>query len=78
MFNLKDCTFKVEKKKLGTARVVIWKDFKVTNSFTLENSFYGYNYGEEKINEFGLQEYRDLGIEVAKGIWEYKLLCKSI
>ena len=47
MFNLKDCKFKVEKSKIGSARVVVWKEFKVTNSFTLENSFYGYDYGPD-------------------------------
>jgi hypothetical protein len=45
VFSLRDCTFKVEKHKLGTARVVVWKQFKVTNSFTLENSFFGFDYG---------------------------------
>ena len=52
MFNLKDCKFKVEKSKIGTARVVVWKEFKVTNSITLENSYYGYDFGEDHVNEF--------------------------
>lgn len=47
MFNIRDSNFKVSKDKLGTARVVVWKEFKVTNSFTLENSFYGYDFGEK-------------------------------
>jgi hypothetical protein len=47
IFNLKDCRFKVDPGKLGTARVIIWKEFGVTNSFTLENSFFGYNHGKE-------------------------------
>ena len=44
---LKSCRFGVEACKLGTARVVVWKEFQVMNSFTLENSFYGYEYGPE-------------------------------
>jgi hypothetical protein len=28
--------------KYNTARVVIWNEFKVMNSFTLETSMYGY------------------------------------
>lgn len=42
LFNLKDCRFRVDQSKLGTARVIVWKEFGVTNSFTLENSFHGY------------------------------------
>lgn len=41
-FNSEDCRFKVTESKLSTARVVAWNDFKITNSFTLENSFFGY------------------------------------
>ena len=43
--SLPDCRFGIESCKLGTARVVVWKEFGVMNSFTLENSFYGYNHG---------------------------------
>jgi hypothetical protein len=35
------CQFSQEKTKYNTARVVIWNEFKVTNSFTLETSMYG-------------------------------------
>ena len=42
---LASCLFGIEACKVGTARVVVWKEFKVMNSFTLENSFYGYEYG---------------------------------
>lgn len=48
MFNYKGCWFKVEKNKLGTSWVVCWDQLKITNSFTLENSFYGYKYGEAR------------------------------
>jgi len=41
-FSLPLSKFKVQKSKAGTARVVIWKQLKVTNSFTLESSFWGY------------------------------------
>ena len=57
MFSIRDSTFKVQRSKMGTARVVIWKDFKVTNSFTLENSFYGFDYGLDQVKEFNVAEY---------------------
>ena len=36
------CTFWIEKSKLGTGRIVVWNEFGVTNSFTLESSIYGF------------------------------------
>jgi len=40
VFDINACKFKVEKSKMGTGRVVVWKEYEVTNSFTLENSFH--------------------------------------
>ena len=48
MFNYRDCRFRVEPYKIGTARIVAWKQFQITHSFTLENSFYGYDIGEDE------------------------------
>ena len=41
IFNFSDCSFSQEKLKYNTARVVVWNEFKVTNSFTLETSMFG-------------------------------------
>lgn len=38
IFDYKQCSFKQDKYKLNTARVVVWNEMKVTNSFTLETS----------------------------------------
>ena len=40
-FNLHDCSFIVQKCKESTARVVMWREFGLINSFTLECSFCG-------------------------------------
>jgi hypothetical protein len=40
--SLKDCSFKVSEDKLGTGRVVAWDEFSIANSFTFENSYFGY------------------------------------
>ena len=63
VFDIRSCKFAVEKGKLGTGRVVVWKDFEVTNSFTLENSFYGYDYGEA-FREFTVDELKKLGSDL--------------
>jgi len=41
LFSFKDCRFRIEKCKESTARVVIFKEFNIMNSFTLECSFFG-------------------------------------
>ena len=46
LFSYPDCRFMVKPDKQGTGRVVAWKEFSITNSFTLETSFLGYKIGE--------------------------------
>ena len=40
MFDFSSCRFSQDKYKLNTARVVVWNEMKVTNSFTLETSMF--------------------------------------
>lgn len=63
VFDIISSKFKVEKGKLGTGRVVIWKEFEVTNSFTLENSFHGFDYGEV-FKEFQVEDLKKLGSDM--------------
>lgn len=54
MFSLKDSRFGVEKCKDSTARVVIFREFNIMNSFTLECSFFGKEGSvQTESNEFG-------------------------
>eukprot|EP00826_Nyctotherus_ovalis_P021673 TRINITY_DN1703_c0_g1_i14.p1 TRINITY_DN1703_c0_g1~~TRINITY_DN1703_c0_g1_i14.p1 ORF type:complete len:726 (-),score=163.06 TRINITY_DN1703_c0_g1_i14:217-2394(-) len=77
MLNYHQCSFKVEPRKANTARIIIWKEFKVVNSFTWETSQFAYHTGSEvtrfterdytRIAEFfmlALDEYRKLLIEL--------------
>lgn len=76
-FDLTSCKFKVEKGKLGTGRVVIWKEYEVTNSFTLENSFHGYDYGT-KFREFSVKDFQNLGCDIVNSICEYQRILQDI
>jgi hypothetical protein len=49
MFSINDCCFRVTGDKSGTARITVWREFKVTNSFTLEVSLWGYEYGKDVV-----------------------------
>lgn len=39
-FNYKDCKFGLEKDKESTARIVLFKELNIVNSYTLEASFF--------------------------------------
>ena len=40
-FSFEDCSFEVQKSRESTARIVMWREFNLVNSFTLECSFCG-------------------------------------
>ena len=78
MFNYKDCRFRVEPYKIGTARIVAWKQFQITHSFTLENSFYGYDIGEDERKAFTEDDYRTVGAKFILSIYEMHGMWKQI
>jgi hypothetical protein len=40
IFSLKDCKFALEREKETTARIVLFKELGILNSYTLETTFY--------------------------------------
>ena len=70
--SLPSCRFGVEACKVGTARVVVWKEFQVMNSFTLENSFYGYDYGLPMTKRYTQDIYREIGGSLAHTLNDYR------
>eukprot|EP00826_Nyctotherus_ovalis_P025568 TRINITY_DN1982_c0_g1_i6.p1 TRINITY_DN1982_c0_g1~~TRINITY_DN1982_c0_g1_i6.p1 ORF type:complete len:381 (-),score=119.60 TRINITY_DN1982_c0_g1_i6:20-1162(-) len=77
MFSYNDCSFRVEGSKQRTARVVVWKEFKVTNSFTLESSFYGYLRGDQ-IAPYQTSDYHTLGHTLLHSLVEYYYVLKKL
>lgn len=69
-FSYNDSGFRVESDRKGTARVVVWKEFKVTNSFTFESSFFGYLRGTE-VAAYQVQDYHELGRCFLQALEEY-------
>ena len=43
LFSFQDCKFANEKEKESTARLVMFKDLQILNSYTLESTFYAPN-----------------------------------
>lgn len=48
---------------MGTGRIVVWKEFEVTNSFTLENSFHGFDFGDD-FRKFRTEDFNKLGGDI--------------
>eukprot|EP01022_Parablepharisma_sp_SALTPOND_P007512 TRINITY_DN1310_c0_g1_i1.p1 TRINITY_DN1310_c0_g1~~TRINITY_DN1310_c0_g1_i1.p1 ORF type:complete len:872 (-),score=51.69 TRINITY_DN1310_c0_g1_i1:1512-3938(-) len=72
-FDYHECSFKVENDKVNTARVIIWKEFKVANSFTLESSMYGYVLNSE-VAHFAEREYGQIGEALLLALYDYDII----
>jgi|LauGreDrversion4_2_1035121.scaffolds.fasta_scaffold32643_5 hypothetical protein len=60
-FSFTNCNFVVQKARESTARVVMWREFNLINSFTLECSFCGPTSGLHKDCHFTISMLKDLG-----------------
>ncbi|CDW76244.1 zinc carboxypeptidase family protein [Stylonychia lemnae] len=70
-FNFSDCSFAVQKAKESTARVVVWKELGITNSFTLEASFCGSDFGQYSDLHFNTDMLQQIGHRFCETIIEY-------
>lgn len=61
-FSYADSHFKMEKDKESTSRIVIYKEFGVLNSYTLETSFFGKESGES----FTINDWETIGSDLAQ------------
>ncbi|KAL0248382.1 hypothetical protein GEMRC1_003618 [Eukaryota sp. GEM-RC1] len=60
-FSFGDCSFRVQKSKQNSARVVVWKEFNILNSFTMEASFCGASIGPQAGHHFTQDDLKDMG-----------------
>jgi hypothetical protein len=67
LFNLAECTYNVSSAKQSAARVVLWREFGVTNSYALESSMAGIGEGLLSNRHFSCSLYMEIG----------KALCSS-
>lgn len=51
-FSFQDCNYQIQKCKESTGRVVVYREYGIVNSFTLECSFCGPNIGTYKDAHF--------------------------
>ena len=71
MFGFEDCNFAVQKSRESTARIVMWKEFQLVNSFTLEASFLGPNKGVNAGLHFNPTHLQCMGQVFCKTLVDY-------
>ena len=71
LFSFSQSSFKVQKSKENTARVVCWREFGLINSFTLEASFGGPSEGENAWQHFSIQDLELMGAKFVESILDF-------
>mmetsp|Transcript_14003 Transcript_14003/g.21827 ORF Transcript_14003/g.21827 Transcript_14003/m.21827 type:complete len:119 (+) Transcript_14003:1844-2200(+) len=71
VFSFIDCAFSVQKSKEGTGRVVGWKELGIMNSFTLEASFCGADFGKYANLHFNTTLLQEIGHHFCEALLEY-------
>ncbi|CAK0799793.1 unnamed protein product [Prorocentrum cordatum] len=70
-FNFDDCCFKIQRCKESSARVVAYREFSVVNSFTLEGSFCGADFGPLADQHFTMRHLEEIGCMVCDAILDF-------
>ena len=70
-FSYYNCLFGLHKSKESTGRAVIFREFGIQNSYTLECSFCGPTQGSHKNCHFSIDDLVGLGVNFAKTILEF-------
>lgn len=65
-FNYQGSSFVVHKAKESTGRVVVWREFQISNSYTCEASFCGPSQGYFKGFHFSIRMLLDMGKEFCR------------
>ncbi|ETV87329.1 hypothetical protein, variant [Aphanomyces astaci] len=71
MFSFAHCNFKVQPSKRNTARVVVHQELGVINSYTLEASFCGPDFGGRKDTQFSIADLEAMGVHWCRTLLVY-------
>lgn len=70
-FSLGACSFKVLRSKETTGRVVVWRQFQQPNSFTLEASFCGADFGPGAGSHYTTRQLKEMGAAFVPALLEF-------
>ncbi|KAL0488310.1 hypothetical protein AKO1_015468 [Acrasis kona] len=72
LFNFKDCSFNLSKLKLNTGRIVMYSEVNIMNSFTMEASFCGCDYGRLANLHFLTSDLEEMGKNLLQALLVYR------
>ena len=70
-FSFNGCNFTVQKARESTARVVMWREFNLINSFTLETTFCGPTDGRYQDCHFTINILKECGRLFCRTLLDY-------
>ena len=76
-FRYHSCRFRLEQSKLKAARIVMWREFNITNCFTFEASFHGHFDHLNNNEEFTCAQYEEMGEHLANSFFEYLMIIEE-
>ncbi len=71
MFRFYSCKFRIEKSKVKTARVVLFREFGIMNCFTLEASFHGFIDKDRSTSELTTESLQEMGCILGNTMYDY-------
>ncbi|DBA97263.1 TPA: hypothetical protein ACH3X1_015010 [Trebouxia sp. C0004] len=71
LFSYTSSSFRVQRSKAGTARVVCWQELGISNSFTLEASFAGPDTGAFAGTHYDTSQLESIGANLALALLDY-------
>jgi len=76
-FRYPSCRFKIEKTKMKTARIVLWREFNIENCFTFEASLHGF-FDNHNVNyEFTESSFESMGFHLVNSLYEYIMILEE-
>ena len=70
-FSFSDCSFKVQRCKETTGRVVVWRECDIPNSYTLEASFAGANFGVKSGLHMNTADFEAMGVALCDTMLDF-------
>jgi hypothetical protein len=71
MFSFEDCCFATKKSQETCSRMVMWREFNILNSYTLEVSFMGPNKGHSQGYHFNTSQLKLIGRQFCETLFDF-------
>ena len=71
VFSFSDCVFGLQKAKESTARIVLYRELGIVNSFTMEASFCGSNFGKHADFHFNQEHLQQVGHDFCEALVDF-------